>query len=143
MEHDPRHDRRADLALGAGSRVPHFEVATLDGSRVRYADAIWQLRNLLLVLLPETASPGAQRYLDGLRAASGELAALRTTLVLAAEAVGRLRPPAVIVADEWGEIAHVEAPAEGGVASLSPPEELLSWVRYLSTRCPECEGEVH
>lgn len=121
--------------------MPHFDVTTLDGTRVRYADAIWQRRNLLLVLLPDVASPAVRRYLEGLQVAAPELAMLRTTAVLTSEAVGDLRPPAALVADEWGEIAHVGAPGDGRVTSLSTPEALVSWVRYLSTRCPECEGE--
>jgi hypothetical protein len=122
--------------------VPHFVVATLDGARVRYADAIWQRRNLLLVLLPDATSPPARRYLEELRAARPDLEGLRTALVLAAEPVGDLRPPAALVADEWGEVVHLEAPEDGRVTSLSAPGELVSWVRYLSSRCPECEGEV-
>ena len=94
------------------------------------------------MLLPDVTSPAARRYLASLQAVAPDLEALRTTLVITSEAVGDLRPPAALVADEWGEIAHVEAPDDGRVTSLSAPDELLSWVRYLSTRCPECEGEV-
>ncbi len=141
MAQDSRDNRRVALLPNPESRVPHFDVATLDGARVRYADVIWQRRNLLLVLLPDVTSPAARRYLEGLQAAAPELAMLKTTLVLTSEAVGDLRPPAALVADQWGEIAQVKAPDDGRVTSLSAPEELVSWVRYLSTRCPECEGE--
>jgi hypothetical protein len=121
--------------------VPHFDVATLDGARVRYANDIWQRWNLLLVLVPDVESPGARRYLEGLQAAAAELAMLKTRVVLTPEAVGDLRPPAAMVADQWGEVAYVGAPDDGRITSLPAPEELVSWVRYLSTRCPECEGE--
>jgi hypothetical protein len=142
MGHDWQDDRRGRLLPHAERRVPHFDVATLDGTRIRYADTIWQRRNLLLVLLPDVTSPPARRYLANLLAVASDLGALRATLVVTSESVGELRPPAALVADEWGEIAHVETPDDGRVTSLSEPEELVSWVRYLSTRCPECEGEV-
>jgi hypothetical protein len=38
---------RSEARLGY---VPHFDVMTIDGRRVRYDD-IWQRRNLVLVLL--------------------------------------------------------------------------------------------
>jgi hypothetical protein len=120
--------------------VPHFDVTTLDGARVRYDDT-WRRRNLLLVLLPDVESPSARRYIEELQAAAPELAMLKTTLVLTSEPVGDLQPPAALVADQWGEVAYVEAPDDGLVTSLPAPEELVSWARYLSTRCPECEGE--
>jgi hypothetical protein len=143
MRQDSQEHRRVGLLPHAGKRVPHFDVVTIDGTRVPYVDAIWQRRNLLLVLLPDVTSPSARRYLASLTAVASDLATLRATLVVTSEAVGDLRPPAALVADEWGEVAHVEAPDDGRVASLSDPEELMSWVRYLSTRCPECEGEVY
>jgi hypothetical protein len=141
MGHDSRNARLAALLPDPGSRVPHFDVVTLDGARVRYSDNIWQRQNLLLVLLPDVESPGTRRYLEGLRAAAAELATLKTTLVLTSEPVGDLRPPAALVADQWGEVAYVKTPDDGLVTSLPATEDLLSWARYLSTRCPECEGE--
>jgi hypothetical protein len=122
--------------------VPHFDVATVDGRRVRYAEGIWQRRNLVLVLLPEVESPDARRYLAALRTAASDLAGLKATLVVTSEAVGNLQPPAALVADEWGEIAHVEAPGDRRISSLSSPAALVARVDYLSVRCPECEGEV-
>jgi hypothetical protein len=141
MEHDSQDVWRAALLPDPATRVPHFDVTTLDGAHVQYADDIWRRRNLLLVLLPDVESPGARRYVERLQAAAPELATLKTTLVLTSEPVGDLRPPAALVADQWGEVVYVETPEDRLVTSLRAPEELVSWARYLSTRCPECEGE--
>ena len=48
--------------------------------------------------------------------------------------------PGVIVADRWGEVAYVVATS--AVADLPPPQELIDWLAYVQTQCPECEGEV-
>jgi hypothetical protein len=44
-------------------------------------------------------------------------------------------PPAVIIADRFGHIYHVEA---GGQAHAFPePRELEEWLRFIGTQCPE------
>jgi hypothetical protein len=44
-------------------------------------------------------------------------------------------PPAVIIADRFGHIYHVEA---GGQAhAFSEPRELEEWLRFIGTQCPE------
>ncbi|MGH9456388.1 MAG: hypothetical protein ACRD2J_01960 [Thermoanaerobaculia bacterium] len=53
----------------------------------------------------------------------------------------RVEPPAVVVADEWGEI-HSRSPA-GEAHDFPAPEALLEWLEYLAVRCPECEGEAY
>jgi hypothetical protein len=55
----------------------------------------------------------------------------------AAAAVG---PPAVVVADQWGQI-HLAREA-GDEHAFPTVSELVSELRYLSIRCPECEGEA-
>ncbi|MGH7573671.1 MAG: hypothetical protein ACREM1_00870 [Longimicrobiales bacterium] len=47
--------------------------------------------------------------------------------------------PAVIVADQWGEI-HVTEEA-GPEHEFLAVEELIEWSKYL-IQCPECQGEV-
>ena len=48
--------------------------------------------------------------------------------------------PAVIIADQWGEIAALEA--AGDAHRFMQPDEVVTWVRYLAMKCPECEGEA-
>jgi hypothetical protein len=47
---------------------------------------------------------------------------------------------ALVIADQWGEVAHVAGGGEGH--GLSEPAEIVEWVRYLATQCPECQGEA-
>jgi hypothetical protein len=48
--------------------------------------------------------------------------------------------PALVIADQWGEIHHVE---EAGPDHRFPATgEVVDWVRYLAIQCPECQGEA-
>jgi hypothetical protein len=60
--------------------------------------------------------------------------------VITSDAVPGLDAPAVVVGDRWGEIVYVTATADA--ADLPPARELLEWISYVETRCPECEGEA-
>ncbi len=48
--------------------------------------------------------------------------------------------PAVLIADQWGELFVVE-PA-GAEHALLAPDEIVAWLRYLAVQCPECQGEA-
>jgi len=51
-----------------------------------------------------------------------------------------VRPPAVVIADQWGEVHDVR---EAGDEHRFPAEaEIESWLRYLAIQCPECQGEA-
>ena len=45
------------------------------------------------------------------------------------------RAPAVIVADEWGEV-FFDAEVDHGFVR---PREILEWLRFVAIQCPECE----
>lgn len=48
--------------------------------------------------------------------------------------------PAVVIADQWGEVHEVR---EGGDGHRFPGvAEIESWLRYLAIQCPECQGEA-
>jgi len=55
-------------------------------------------------------------------------------------ALRRLNVPAdrsaLVIADRWGLVYH--SVAAEGVAQLPEEDELVEWVRYLATQCPEC-----
>jgi hypothetical protein len=57
-----------------------------------------------------------------------------------ADPEGKLRAigPALVVADEWGEIYFAASAADGD--ELPDPEELEDWARFVAIQCPECEG---
>ena len=125
--------------LQSGNRVPHFTVTRIDGSRAAYADA-WQFRNLLLVVLPAEPSPAEDAYLARLDARDADWASFDTASILTRDDVPGVPRPGVVVADRWGEIHHVSGAAS--VGELTPPDELVEWLRYISHKCPECEGEA-
>jgi hypothetical protein len=118
--------------------LPHFEVADIRGERVSYS-SIWQRKNLVLVMLPDS-DPPSRNYADRLMAKVRGLNDDDTEWIVTRDAVEGLQCPGVVVADRWGEIAHVVHSSQ--VEDLPPADELIEWVRYLQYRCPECEGEA-
>lgn len=122
--------------LQRGELVPHFEVRDLAGNVCRYA-AIWQRRNLVLVALP---AAGPDTYACELAARGAEVDQRDGTCVITRDAVPGVPAPAVVIADRWGEIAHVAAARD--VDELPPAAEVLEWLDYVVRRCPECEGEA-
>jgi hypothetical protein len=123
--------------LQVGDRVPHFEVTDLGGRTVRYV-AIWQLRPIVLVCLPFDGSAEADAYAGRLKARTSNLTDV--AVVVTRDLVADIAPPAAIVADQWGEVAHVATASRP--EELPNPDALLDWVRFLQIRCPECEGEA-
>jgi hypothetical protein len=123
--------------LGRGDQVPHFRAQTIDGSTCHYA-AIWQHRNLLLVLLPDTG--GGDEYVTDLRHRSADLERFETECVISRDAPSGMHTPGVLLADRWGEVVHIAASTDA--SGLPPVDELLDWLEYIQHRCPECEGEA-
>jgi len=124
--------------LKRGDQVPDFNVTRTDGTRITYT-AIWQRKNLLLLALPPYESDATAVYLEQLADRIPELTANGTELVITKGLVPGVEPPAVIVADRWGEIYF--AAAEVSPAALPSATELIEWLRYVQQQCPECEGE--
>jgi hypothetical protein len=135
MVGEPSHSAR----LQRGDPVPHFRVATMDGRTVEYS-TIWQRRNLVLVALTESHAASSRTYVSQLEAGLSAFQSHATECVITRDVVAGTAPPAVLVADRWGEIVHVVKGANA--ADLPPLPEILEWVAYLQTRCPECEGEA-
>jgi uncharacterized protein len=123
---------RADSRLARGDQVPHFDVGTVDGTRVRYAD-LWQHRNLVLVS-PGASSEEWQRYAASLLNRAADFSAAETALVVSSDPIAGLQSPGVLVADRWGEIVHV---VQAGGAPPDP-DDLLEWVDFVRMQCPEC-----
>lgn len=130
------------IGLQSAGRVATVAV-TVHGCCARCADYIHALRaheqdvrdwdGRVLVIIADDAEPDGSAY-----PATG---AFRTVLDVDA----RLRragatTPAVLIADQWGEIHAVE-PA-GAEHDFIAPEEVVSWLRYLAIQCPECQGEA-
>jgi len=125
--------------LQRGDPVPHFRVGTIDGRRIEYS-TIWQRRNLVLVALTESNSAPSRKYVSQLEAEWSAFQSHETECVVTRDIVAGAVSPAVLIADRWGEIVYV---ADGSsVGELPRLAEILEWVAYLQTRCPECEGET-
>ena len=121
--------------LTRGDLVPHFTVIAADGRRIPYAD-IWQRQPLVLLVAP----PGDDGVVEQLADRAAALDAVDAAVVVTADPVAGVQPPAVIVADRWGEIAFsAHAPAAAG---LPDADEILEWLRFVEMKCPECEGET-
>lgn len=125
--------------LQRGDLVPHFSVTTVDGRRFDYS-TVWQRKNLVLVTLPASDSDASASYVSTLATRRSEFAGRDTECVVTRDAVAGARAPSALVADRWGEIVH--AVVTGSVAALPLVDELLEWVTYLQSQCPECEGEA-
>lgn len=85
----------------------------------------------LAAVEPGATQPAAPKQQPPVRLADG---AGRVAAALGVE------PPAVLIADRYGELHAVE-PA-GDDHRFPDPTELVAWARYLAIQCPECEGEA-
>ncbi|MGH9374390.1 MAG: hypothetical protein ACRD15_22970, partial [Vicinamibacterales bacterium] len=121
-----------------GDAVPHFEATALDGTSIRYRD-VWQRKNLLLVALPAGQAAAFESYVSLLESRRADLSAHEAVCVITRDPIPGVPPPAVVVADRWGEAALV---ASGQIAAdLPAADELVEWLHSVQIRCPECEGE--
>ena len=127
-----------DSMFQQGDAVPHFEVTTIHGEQLNYS-TVWQRKNLVLVALPESGSELAHRDVSHLVSKVPEFEAAKAVCVLTRDRVPGILSPGLVVADKWGEIAYVAFTSRAD--ELPSAEELLDWVHYLESRCPECEGE--
>jgi hypothetical protein len=125
---------RTEARLGY---VPHFDVITLGGQRVRYQE-IWQRRNLVLVMVSPQEREAGALCASQLKNRQAEFEEAETTVIVTADVVPGLSAPRVVIADRWGEILYNESPPDGDVSRLPAVDELLSWVRFVRIQCPEC-----
>ena len=107
--------------LQRGDSVPDFEVRTLEGEPFTYS-TIWQRKNLLLVSLPTIDSEAASAYAADVTARVREFDDQDFECVVTLDQIPRIAPPAVVIADRWGEIVFAVEKSE--VAHLPAPQEL-------------------
>ena len=125
--------------LGRGDHVPHFAVTTIDGAGVSYA-TIWQRRNLVLIALPPGEVEASAGYVAQFTARAAAFDGHRAQCVATRDSIPGIHPPAVMVADRWGEVMY--AAAGQRIADLPPANAVIEWLDYVQQRCPECEGEA-
>jgi hypothetical protein len=119
--------------------IPHFSLTAIDGERCDYA-ALWQRKNLLLVVLPRAASHERDACIVRLQSHMADLTAHDTACVMTTDDVAGVNCPAVVIADRWGEVAFASEPES--VPELPDLETIIEWLRHVQGRCPECEGEA-
>ena len=130
--------RSEPAVLRKGDALPFFDVATLDGVGIRYAD-VWQRKNIVLVTLPAASTSSGAAYAKALSARSAEFHAHHALCIVTRDVVPGIPSPAVTVADRWGEVQYLASSA--AVQDLPDASELLDVLDYVQRRCPECEGE--
>jgi hypothetical protein len=94
----------------------------------------------VLITLPDVQCGAGAVYIAQLIVQSSAFTDQNSACVVTRDRVPGIPSPSVVVADRWGEIVHVATASD--VAGLPPAQELVDWVSYLQTRCPECEGEA-
>jgi hypothetical protein len=117
------------LVHGAGCAACGEFVARLEAE----GDSIEEWDGRPLVIAPEDL------------AKAGDLGR-RTSLPVLADPERRLGsalslgPPAVVVADQCGEVHEIH---EAGEDHRFPePDAVVAWLRYVAIQCPECQGEA-
>jgi hypothetical protein len=131
--------------LQRGDLVPHFDVRTTGGELFSYS-SICQRKSLVLICLSATVAADEdtvaadEDYVRELKRHDVEFSECDSVCIVTRDGVPGLPAPGTLIADQWGEIVHVVAPID--VNALPAPRELLEWVEYIASRCPECDGEA-
>jgi hypothetical protein len=125
--------------LQRGESVPHFEVRTLEDELFSYG-TIWQRKNLLFIAVPNADSQSVRKYAATVIAGIRESGHQDVECVVTRDRVPGLPEAGVLVADKWGEIAFAVGSVD--VDHLPPAPELMEWLTYVKSQCPECEGEA-
>ena len=121
--------------LERGDAVPHFTVTDVAGKTIAYA-SIWQ-RHVLALIALSSDDATASSYAASVGTALSGLE--DTAAVITRGRIPDLTPPAIVIADRWGEIVH--AVRAERACDLPSAEDLLGWIEHVRQRCPECEGE--
>ena len=127
------------MTLHARDLMPTFTVTNdIDGTSVDYQD-LWQRQNLVLVSIPPDDST-SRPYVESLIAQASALRAHDTAFIVTTNAVSGVPQPGVVIADRWGEIYCVNTASTA--AELPGASDLIEWLRYVQSECPECQGET-
>ena len=124
--------------LKPGESVPHFEVRDLRGQSISYT-TIWQARRLVLVALPSQQSAADGPFLARLSSLATSLDP-QTAVVVTRDRIHGVDAPGVVIADEWGEVCYASSAID--LDGLPDVRDVVDWVQFLRSKCPECEGEA-
>jgi hypothetical protein len=146
------------------NRLPNVSLSSVRGNPEHLLRAG---RSLVLILIHDDACMACREYLNEINETSSELAEWNADVAVIVprrkddrtfqtpagssfrwlndsehriEDAAAVTRPAVLIVDQWREIKQNRA--AGSNHSLLRASEIVSWVRYLGTQCPECEGET-
>lgn len=148
--------------LKKGDVLPSFTLPEASGEPLD-TWAFYGRRNLVIVFVSDIGAGEVRKFFDELDPASYEIRAQETEILTivrkplpeTAEAGRTLGWPGRILADERGEVFRRHNPAEplgvlvadrfgeiyweaGGPRQPVPPvDEILSWLRFIQSQCPE------
>lgn len=146
----PESTKQAGAPLARGELLPHVDGWDLSGRALPYGE-VWQRQHVLVFVLEGWRTQGLARtgagpvdaeaapalaYLTALRARVGVLQPPNATLFIT-EPQGRLQADSLIVADQWGEIAHV-AHLDRDVSTWPSHDAVMEWTEFVRMKCPEC-----
>lgn len=143
-------------------RLPDLALASADGGAPRRVRPGGRLAPVLVLVHPGGCA-GCAEFVAALEEAAADLEAwdgrvlaitpdpprpgrAETAFPWLSDPEGRLAgtlglaPPAVVVADQWGELHLASEAGEGH--DFPAVSELEEWLQYLAVQCPECEGEA-
>lgn len=125
-------------SLVKGDALPFFDVTTVTGEKVRYAD-LWQHKNVLLVRLPAVNDADDERYAAEMSRHAQEFETYAAATIVTRDEIKQVPCPGVVIADRWGEIQYLASP--GSARDLPDVREIIDTLDFVQRRCPECEGE--
>jgi len=128
--------------LETGQRLPMMSVEPVDGGAAVPLRRPGRTATVLVTVHRDCDACGA--YRDALAHAQSGIDEWdgRVVVTYAGDDIADagIPAPAVLIADQWGELFVVE-PA-GDDHEFIAPAEVVSWLRYLAVQCPECQGEA-
>ena len=128
----------SEVFLKSGDRLPDVQVQSVDGDMVSLRTHS-RLATVLLALHPDCGKCSA--YRDDIAAHAQQLREWDgRVLAVGPHAASGIEAPSVLIADQWGELAVVENAGEQH--EFIEVQEVIDWLRFLATKCPECEGEA-
>lgn len=93
---------------------------------------------LVLIVVHSVQCEGCRDYVRALSTYSVPITEWTGRIVVAVPGELAVAPPAVVIADEWGEVyAVLRGAADHALPSAA---EIGEWVRFLAIQCPECES---
>ena len=131
-----------ETSLEKGQRLPMMSVEPVQGGAPVALRRAGRLATVLITMHPDCDECAA--YVDALAERQSDIDDWdgRVVATYASDelAAAGIPAPAVLIADQWGELFVVE-PA-GDDHGFIEPDEVVSWLRYLAIQCPECQGEA-